>query len=895
MDANFSQFFSNLIKKIKTRKFCVSAVALLLLLTMMASVLAGVNANFKYMAQQNAPYLEEANLAYKSTTAVGYSSSILGTVEREIPTETKNSGLADSDGILNGIGYPVYNRQLSAVRGADDAKKKMRRALITEANYLAAVGTANAKGGAGDYLWMDKNGYLYNGTTTNPIPAMEKDIKGFFNDPTKGNEGDEGVSISSVETTSVHRQLYKHTSSVGLYGGNIADNEPAVIKQITMRYRGYSGYGVTGLYAPAGEVVKVTIPAQYMNATGGLTFHIGQALFNGQANNIWVAKNEMNRMPVILNTLTLNKDRTFYDAETNTYTGYIGSFLGGPVYIRNNSATYTVTISGAVEYNHFILGYTTEEDFKRTSQTSAPYFDLEVQSYGVLHSGPKSNASSYSYSQIYDVAVLWEKVSTATTLGSNNNIGVVFIYDPFVAAGAAVAFPGRMSVNCPSGWMRDALNYNGIINSGSWGNFHEYHHNFQGFGVGDGGEVTNNAMTLASYALYTKISANRGINSYGAAGLSGWNCYTSATWALDQTLRISRPNVSPGDGDKGLALYATLLHNFGVEAFYNARKQASGQSYLGYMNGWQKATHNDMTYFFKYILNAVGEQGNKITEEQLNEFKNTNYPLFVPVSCVYQTGRTYRYDNKYISATTMQPYVINYGENFTLDLRQYTVNGNMYTSGSIVLPDEFEFSVKNTPTCEYGRIVKTNTAGVYTYIPDPNHMNSGKINVTLQLRAKSGAFANDEYFKNRKIEDVHLTLSFDQTHETTKNMLKRTTYTYAPNSAPTSAVTAFNTNYAGYASKVEGNNVNRTQNCNTDIWYTNQEGDEVPLNSAVELKGKIYVGETAKYRISIRGRWNVALFISLDGGKNYKLAGAYTQTNTSSYTFPKDANGKDFQ
>lgn len=100
-----------------------------------------------------------------------------------------------------------------------------------------------------------------------------------------------------------------------------------------------------------------------MEATGGITAHIGQALYNGQANNIWSGK-EMPRMPHLLNTMQVNKDTAIYNEQDGTYTAYVGSFLGGPLYIRNTNATFTATITGGVEYPHFILGYTTEEEYK---------------------------------------------------------------------------------------------------------------------------------------------------------------------------------------------------------------------------------------------------------------------------------------------------------------------------------------------------------------------------------------------------------------------------------------------------------------------------------------------------------------------------------------------------
>ena len=57
------------------------------------------------------------------------------------------------------------------------------------------------------------------------------------------------------------------------------------------------------------------------------------------------------------------------------------------IYVRNEGATFTTTISGGVAYSHFILGYTTPEEFEANKDSSAPYFDLEVWDNGVLHSG----------------------------------------------------------------------------------------------------------------------------------------------------------------------------------------------------------------------------------------------------------------------------------------------------------------------------------------------------------------------------------------------------------------------------------------------------------------------------------------------------------------------------
>ncbi len=738
--------------------------------------------------RDNAAFANE----YSNQTRVGYETEYLGFVDRKIPTEIQDEGLA--------CGYPTYGYTKSYTM---DEKLQ----VIAEASYLCATPTRNA---SGTFDKMDSEGNLYlNGTPLN-------------------------------------RKLYKHTSSVGMYLGDVSNEERGVIKRITMSPRGYNSYSVTGLYAPAGEVIKVQISEADMKATNGIQIHIGQCLYNGQANNIWEARN-INRMPVILNTMNINTATA--TLEDGVYTAYIGSYFGGPVYVVNEGVDFSVVISGAVNYSHFILGYTTKEEFESNAKSTAPFFDLEVWEYGVLHSGPKYYAAAFDFDQIYEAAVLWEKISLVSTQVTNQ--GVVFLYDPFVAAGAAVAFPGRSSVNCPMGWMPNSLNYNTFVRSGAWGNMHEYNHNFQsGWGRGAGGEVTNNALNLVSYSLFTKISSSRTLGASGDA-LGGWNRYTSATWALRQTLsRTENP----------LREYATLLHSYGQEKFLQAirlqRAGRYGQSYSGYYRAVTEATHNNMTYFFNEILGAG------LPEESINQFRDSGYPMYVPISSIYQTGQSFNYDNEKQYIETMQPYRIKYGANFTIDLSAYkTTNGDlngMYVGGSVILPSGFSYRIKSITQPKHGKITKTEE-NIYTFTPDKSNLRSGKIYVTIEITKDDHAF---------EVDDVDLVLEFEQDHEINKTMLQRTVYTYSDENKYTDPVTAYESGYAGYSSKEETDNINPVQNGNAEVWYTTPPA----INSIVEIRGKLLASEAGKYRIALRGRHYAALYVSLDNGNSYDLA-----------------------
>lgn len=779
---------------------------------------------------------EEFKNEFKTSTKVEYESKILGTVERKIPTEEKDEGMSS-------VGYPKYGYTLRDCIGTSDDKVAMRNALIRESEELTTVNTWNGAQGKAfkTYNRMDSKGNLY----LNDEPYLDS----------QGNQ----------------RQLYRHTASVGLYMGDVSDDEKAVIKRVTLSPRGYDrGYSVTGVYAPAGEVVKVEISAEDMDATDGIVFHIGQALFNGKANNIWAAKNAMNRFPVIMNTMVVTKDLAEYDEEKGIYTAYIGSFVGGPIYVRNERVKFSITLSGAVPYSHFILGYTTKEEFEQNAKSSAPYFDLEVWEYGVLHSGPKKYAEPFSYEELYDAGILWEKISLVSTQVSKQ--GIVFLYDPFVAAGAAVAFPGQGSVNCPAGWMSGSLNYKSFVNGGAWGNMHEYNHNFQGFGLGNGGEVTNNSLNLVSYSLFTRISANREIGTVNE-GLGGWNRYTSATWALQEITENRYSN-----GKYGLAIYANMLHNFGQEIYMNSVKTSGGQSVDKWFMATMNASKHNMTYFYKDLIGY-----DTISEAVLSDAKTKNYPMFVPVSSIYQTGRSFNYDGEKKYIETMQPYVIPYGKEYTIDLNPYSFDANIYQGGSVAIPDGFSYRIKNITQPENGTI-KDEGGNIFTFTPNET-ARSGKIYATLEITKDDGAF---------KVDDVDLVLEFEQSHEMNKTMLERTTYTFTADKMYKSATEAFDAGYANYSDKKEGDNQNPilngkvVQNGNAEVWYT--EAGQMADHQIVEIKGKMYSDETGKYRIALRGRYDCALYVSLDEGKTYELAATYKQTTTSSATFPSDVN-----
>lgn len=685
-------------------------------------------------------------------TKVEQSMKILRTTERTQP-EVSNGGLSR---------YPVYGSTLQ------NATIEEKNAIIAENNSL--MPSSNT------YNSIDKDGNLL---------------------------------LNGVETG---RKLYKHTASSGMYFGNVSDDEPAVIKEITIQANSNRNY-ITGLYAPAGEIIKIEILSEDLVNSNGLKVSIGQMGMisgSGNINNIWSAR-DFTRMPVIAGIF-----------EVNSTTSYVGSFLGGPIYISpNNSAKITVKITGAVEYMHYIYGLTTKEEFEEMKDFSAPYFDLEVWDTSVRHSGPRSYAPT-DYDNLTKSAELWEKISLTSRqvpMGSNSSVGIAFLYDPFIAAGAAVAFVGRNWCNLPVSWMTGSLDYESFTTNGMWGTIHEYNHHFQRFGFAPGDEVTNNAVSLLSYILYTNISANRSLSD---DTLTDWNRFTDPSRSLRETLS----NSANGTAQTSLNAYADIIHTFGVDKFIEATRFNANK---GGTDNWYQAlcevTGYDMTYYFEELLHQT------ISDEMKQQYSNRGLPVFVPVATTFQTGRSYFENSKEIFTETVKPFEIEFGSSLTLDFNQ-----------RLILPDGFTFNILSVTNPEHGKLEKIEN-NVYKFTPDENEY-SGTFKVVISLEHPSITTPN-----------ITITINIKQKEP----LMNATKYTFG-SQIYTSTDDALANNFAGYST------INNYQTNTHFMNAINQTFYEIGV-----IEGKIYIPESGTYVLCLRaGRGIHGLYVSINSDDNYQ-------------------------
>ena len=506
--------------------------------------------------------------------------------------------------------------------------------------------------------------------------------------------------------TYIERDLFKHVFSDGLFGGNIADNEPAVTKEIKLNPVSNTNY-ITGLYAPPGEVITVVISETDLENIGGsLTFLIG---FYTHNNIISINKESIGikRVPNLSNSLTITKT-----------TGYIGSFLGGPIYISNPSKKkqFTVTISGAVRYKHIIFGQTTKAEFEAMSSYTAPFFEFDIRD-SIRYSGGLSCVKDYDYESLILNLIFWDKclrTSRQVPSGSNKNLGIHFLFDPCVNSNGALAlaYVGANWCQVPPSFAM-ALDFETATKYGVWGHIHELNHHFQKYGFNNvANEVTNNVINIVEYILYTQLSGLR--NAYSNSALtkiSGNHNYMNPEYSLKNLV-----NNPPSATDE-IRFYEPIIQAFGPHLFLKATQYGGGRAGVDlFYEALVTTMHYDFTYYIEKILNL------EISESKKIDMQAYGYPIFVPITTIYQTGRYYTFEGKEYFSNTSFPYRIPKGGATTIDLENHLI----YPSGFTVYIYSISLPIHGT--------LESLSDLVYTYTPDDTHTSSGRMDFVFHLK-----------------------------------------------------------------------------------------------------------------------------------------------------------------
>ena len=541
----------------------------------------------------------------------------------------------------------------------------------------------------------------------------------------------EGDTTPRTAAESLSGWLKKHPAADAQYGAVLGENN--VVRKTIKLDPIYRGQHTSGLYLPAGEVATVKVSglkpgeqisillgeqntlawrggvpgggdAEITELTGGInsvTFaDTTSDLFFKKADILTAAgsfydynggestpflqsqwKRQNARAPWLSAGFVLNKNGEYE----------IGFAFGGLINISpgNCYSSAELTITGAVETPHYVLGVTTPEYFDEYLRDAPGVIGVMDTENGQLI-GPTGVQGTSLYmrqikkDEVDKLAMLWHSffsVDESFTGGVYNRYNKV-MFDWHVPAGAAVAL-GGYTYACPTGWFNGAMNYRGLLASGTWGILHEVGHNhgsaygsIWGFGAGREGEVRNNALNLLAYIISCDVGTT--IRNGGGAEHGG---YANPYSVLNETLLFRDRGGDYDDGQYGyfqcLGMYANIMHSFGADKYYELLyTYGENPSFVARRDGDDKNIYkradfayrcsliygmNFLNYFNRYYAANIPED--YFTEEQFAFM--SKLPNYEPIANFYA--------GEIDGVKTAGDYKVTFGADITFDLLGKTI------------------------------------------------------------------------------------------------------------------------------------------------------------------------------------------------------------------------------
>ena len=318
----------------------------------------------------------------------------------------------------------------------------------------------------------------------------------------------------------------------------------------------------TGLYAPPGEVISVTVSPEVSEL--GFWILIGAHTDSLWGKDVIKRHSKIHRYWWIDNTTTLD---TCEETGVCTYTADVGNAFGGPIYVAipagSEFGEFDVAIGGAVRAPMFVLNETSDFEWIYLQRDyPAPWAELVSNNFIMT-------VPSYEIRELNNPSGLMEWWDEALSMEHE-----LYGYEPWPRVERAV-----FDVQISAGWMHSGypfmahdLSVAGVVNlsymseNGDWGMFHELGHNHQWMPSTLPG-TTETGCNFASVYLMEDLV---GVEGHGAvdpaqresrmrnyfddgSNISNWSVWT----ALD-TYLIIKEEWGWGPITEALSVYYTL-------------------------------------------------------------------------------------------------------------------------------------------------------------------------------------------------------------------------------------------------------------------------------------------------------------------------------------------------
>jgi hypothetical protein len=293
------------------------------------------------------------------------------------------------------------------------------------------------------------------------------------------------MQMRRLATTPVD-QMPAHPSAEH-FPGAVDDRAPRVTRTRTID-TSIPDWHSTGLYSPPGKVVKITVTSDAIGR--GLQVRIGC-----HSDRLWHLAT-WKRPPEIDRTFTIDRENLS-----------VASPFGGLIYIvvpvRAQAAKLDITIADAVEAPYFVLGQTSNDDWKAIQRHhAAPWAELATGK--VIITVPSDRIRSLDDAEA--LMQFWDRVADAcadlATIPRERKRPERYVTDVQISAGYMHAgYPIMTQLDAAERFVNLEL----LSTKGDWGMFHEIGHNHQhpDWTFDGTGEVTVNLFTL--YILETVV------------------------------------------------------------------------------------------------------------------------------------------------------------------------------------------------------------------------------------------------------------------------------------------------------------------------------------------------------------------------------------------------------
>ena len=348
-------------------------------------------------------------------------------------------------------------------------------------------------------------------------------------------------------------QIEAHPSHVAFPGK--VGKERVVSAEITIDPT-IPGWHSTGLYAPPGEVVAVTVPSRASSIDASVQIGAWRDP-HSHAYRVRM-KNAMRRFPI-------------KEKETEA-----ASAIGGPIYIvlpQNadraiGKEAFCIDVRGAVAAPHYQHGVTSLAAWRdQIRQLDAPW--AEIGSGKLIFTVPSSAIRNLERPDL--VMSHWDKVHEAMQSlepRTNNHWAdrpYRYVADASVSWGYMYC-PANNPIVIPmneAAAIFDVTNFDANGPSNLWGHYHEMGHAHQN------PLWTDNATTEVTVNIFTVYALNK-INGYALDSEATRSDPLTAWKTFDAQRNSGKPFEDVGGPFPRLQFYALLWHAFGFDAFHTA-------------------------------------------------------------------------------------------------------------------------------------------------------------------------------------------------------------------------------------------------------------------------------------------------------------------------------------